>query len=69
MNIVEALDHPKFFAPWFAGPSWDAWRAVLKGAFALKMTEAETATFRALAERDPPTEQVRELWVIAGRMS
>jgi hypothetical protein len=69
VNIVEALDHPHLFEPWFSGPSWDAWRAILKAAFALPMTAAELATFRTLAERDPPDAPVRELWIIAGRRS
>jgi hypothetical protein len=69
MNVVQALDHPALFAPWFAGPSWDAWRAILKAAFALPMDPAEIEIFRALAEREPPQEPVRELWVIAGRRS
>src|SRR5271156_5158111 len=69
MNIVEAFDHPQLFAPWFAGPSWGAWRAVLKAAFALPLDPAEIETVRTLAERNPPSEPVRELWVIAGRRS
>jgi hypothetical protein len=67
MNIVEAMDDPALFAPWFAGESWDGWRAILKGAFALEMTADERAFFRQVAERDPPKKRVRELWIIAGR--
>ena len=61
------MDDPGLFAPWFAGASWDGWRAVLKAAFALPMSEEERALFRTLADREPPSKQVRELWVIAGR--
>jgi hypothetical protein len=43
------------------------WRAVLKGAFAEPMTDAECVAFRSVTDRDPPTEKARELWVIAGR--
>src|SRR5947208_11048373 len=67
MNIIETMGDDALFAPWFAGSSWNAWRAVLKGAFALELTEEERALFRTLTERDPPTKQVRELWAIAGR--
>lgn len=67
MNIIEALDDPLLFGRSFAGPSWDCWRAVLKGAFALPMDPAELTLFRSVAERDPPTKRVRELWVNAGR--
>jgi hypothetical protein len=35
------MDHPGLFKQWFDGPSWDGWRAVLKAAFCLLMSEAE----------------------------
>lgn len=67
MNIIEALDDPNLFAPWFQGATWNAWRAILKGAFALPMSAEEITFFRSVADRDPPTEQVQELWIVAGR--
>jgi hypothetical protein len=67
LDIVSAMDDEALFAPWFRGPSWDGWRAVLKGAFALPMSEEELAFFRQVAERDPPQKRVRELWIVAGR--
>lgn len=67
MNLLEAIADKRLFQPWFKGPSWDTWRAVLKAAHALPMTEAEVASFRAVADRDPPAKRVRELWVRAGR--
>jgi hypothetical protein len=67
MNILETMGDPLLFGPWFQGTSWDAWRCVLKATAALPMTEAEVATFRSLADRDPLAERVREAWIIAGR--
>jgi len=67
MSIIDVMDDPALLAPWFSGDSWSAWRAILKAAFALPMTDAEVEQFRAVAERDPPKRRVRELWVIAGR--
>src|SRR5262245_54668941 len=67
MNILETMGDPQLFEPWFRGASWDNWRTVLRGAFALPMSESERVTFRSLAEREPPSAPVRELWVIAGR--
>jgi hypothetical protein len=67
MQIGTALTNPKAFEPWFHGPSWDGWRAVLRGAFGEKMTKAEKAFFRSVASRKPPASRVKELWVIAGR--
>jgi hypothetical protein len=66
-DIVAAMNHPKLFADWFPGQSWDAWRAILRAAFALPMTESEVDFVRTVAERDPPEKPVRELWIIAGR--
>src|SRR5579863_6680233 len=66
-TIIEALDDPDLLGAAFKGNSWSTWRAILKAAYALPMTETEIEAFRAVAERDPPTKQVRELVVIAGR--
>jgi hypothetical protein len=54
---------------YFRGPSWDRWKAVLKAAYAEALTPTEDALFREVAERDPPTRRVKELWCIAGRWS
>lgn len=51
----------------FSGPSWDRWRAVLKAAYAEPMTEDEITLFREVADRDPPNQPVKELWIVAGR--
>lgn len=68
LDIVSAMNHPGLFGPWFQGArSWNGWRVVLKGAFGLPMTDQECEFFRTIAERTPPTKQVRELWIIAGR--
>jgi hypothetical protein len=67
LSITDALDDPALFGAWFSGPSWSVWRAVLKGAFALPMAEAEIELFRGVANRAPPKKRVRELWIIAGR--
>ena len=67
ITIVDAMNDPALFEPWFSGPTWDGWRAVLKAAFALPMDDQELAFFRQVAERDPPQKRVRELWIVAGR--
>jgi hypothetical protein len=67
IDLASAMQHPKLFRPWFDGPSWDHWRAVLKAAFALPMTDAEREFFHTVAEREPPTKRVRELWCVVGR--
>jgi hypothetical protein len=67
MNIIETIEDPNLFQPWFAGASWNGWRTILKAAFALPITDDERAFFRSIADREPPATQVRELWIIAGR--
>ncbi len=67
ISLAEAFDDPALFGPWFQGPSWDAWRAVLKAAIAEPLSTEELKLFRQVAERDPPRGRVRELWIIAGR--
>ena len=66
-DIVTAMSHPRLFKSWFEGQSWDGWRAVLKGAYALPMSPSEIEFFRLVAERDPPPRRVRELWCVVGR--
>ena len=67
LSIVDAMNDPALFGPWFLGPSWDVWRAILKGAFGLPLTDLELALFMNVAERLPPRKRVRELWIIGGR--
>lgn len=67
MNIHQAFQDPALFGPWFVGPSWHGWGAILKAAFGLPMTRGERMLFRAVAQRDPPRKRVRELWIVAGR--
>src|ERR1700722_13465207 len=69
IDIGAAFSDRRVFGPWFEGPSWDNWRAVLRGACGERMTKAEKAFFFSVANRKPPAERVREFWVISGRRS
>ena len=70
VSIIEAIEDKRLFGDWL-GPldTWTAWLAILKGAYAEPMTEAELAIFTRLTKRAPPDHPVRELWVCAGRRS
>lgn len=61
------MNDPELFGPWFDGASWDGWRAVLKGMFAVTMSDLERDFFRSVSEREPPSEPCRETWAIVGR--
>jgi hypothetical protein len=67
LTIIDAMTDPALFQNWFLGDTWNGWRTVLKAAYGLPMDEAETEFFRSIADRDPPTKPVRELWCIVGR--
>ena len=68
INLPDAFDDPNLFGPFFKGPSWDAWRAIIRAAHALPMTPEQLITFGQLAGgRAPPKRKVRELWIAAGR--
>jgi len=68
VSIIDAMSDAECFGPWFEGESWNAWRAILKAAFALRMSPQELITFGELSGgRAPPTRRVRELVVCAGR--
>jgi hypothetical protein len=69
LTICDAIRDPALFGPWFRDPStWRAWFAFLAAVFALPMTAAELEVYqRHTGRQDPPSEPVREGWVIAGR--
>lgn len=67
ISVSAAMSSPKLLGPFFGGESWATWRAVIKAMFAEKMCEAEIASFREVAERDPPKQRVAEATIIVGR--
>jgi hypothetical protein len=71
LSILDMLDDPRLFAGRFSGPSWQAWRVVLKGLFSLPMSRQEFEVFRAITDWDrmpsATDEMLREGWIIAGR--
>ena len=66
-SIINSMDDPALFAPWYRGPSWDGWRSVLKAMHCLPMSDAEVVFFNSVAERYPPKHPVREAWIAVGR--
>ena len=68
MNFVDACRDENLFGSWFADDSWATWRVIDKAIFGLPLDAAELPVFRELTGRaEPPTEQVTEAWIIAGR--
>lgn len=68
MDITEALDDPKLFAPFFKGASWQRWRAFLAALFALPMDDEAMALYRCHTGRtEPPPKAFNEAALIIGR--
>ena len=67
ITISSAMESPSLFAPYFRGPSWSVWKAVLKAANAEPLDDAQKAAFTAVAGRGPPKKRVRELVAAVGR--
>jgi hypothetical protein len=71
MNLLEAIDDPHLFRPWFKDPaSWTAWRAFIAALFGLPMTADQASVFRTCTGRaTPPSAAFPEAWLICGRRS
>jgi hypothetical protein len=70
VDIAEVFTDPNSLGNDFSGASWVSWLAILKAAFAIKMSRRERRVFEQLSgDREPPKERVKQLWVIAGRRS
>jgi len=68
MTILDAMNDPALFGPWFKGDSWAAWRAFLAGLFGLPMDTDAEAVYRQHTGRSVlPSAPAREAWVCVGR--
>jgi len=72
MNIIEAIQDPRFFRPLFKDlKSWNSWFVLLKGLYGLPLeSDKERQIFSACTGLTrPPDGQAREAYIIAGRRS
>src|SRR5260221_11494625 len=68
MNILQAMNDPKLFGPWFRGDSWMRWRAFLAALFCVPMTDEMRATYKQHSGRDDvPVERPSECFLVCGR--
>jgi hypothetical protein len=67
VNIPDMMTDPDLFGFHFAPNSYNTWRAVLKGAFAAPMSEAEWQLYRKATHRETQPAHLRELWMVIGR--
>jgi hypothetical protein len=55
-SIIDAMNHPELFGPFFDGASWDGWKTILKAANGLPLNAAEVEFFHSIAgDRALPT--------------
>lgn len=67
-SLIEFISDRALLGPFFDGPSWDLWRAVLKAATAAPMTAHDLELFAKVSGgRKPPTKPVHELDICVGR--
>ena len=67
-SILDAIDDPHLFAPWFKNASWAGWRAWLAALFGLPMTAEQLELFHECTGRSvAPTTPAREGWLVCGR--
>jgi hypothetical protein len=68
MNILQALDDAKVFAPHFQGGTWEAWRVFLKALFALPLSGDDVAVYKKHTGRTAlPSAPSHEAWLVIGR--
>jgi hypothetical protein len=68
MTVLDVMEHPALFGPWFKGRTWNAWRVFLAGLFGLTLTPEQFATFHTHTGRTiAPSAAFREAWMIVGR--
>ena len=69
MNLLQAIDDPALFKPWFKDrETWKAWTAFVGALFALPLDEEQARIYRQCTGRSElPTEPAKEGWLICGR--
>ena len=67
-TILDVLNDPKVFGPYFKGPTWAAWRIFLAALFALPLTGDELPNFQKFTHRSAPSKMAsHEAWLVCGR--
>ena len=69
MTVLQAIDDPNLFGPWFSNrTTWSTWKVFLKALFGLRLKPNEVAVFERITGRaSPPRQQAQEAWLVIGR--
>jgi hypothetical protein len=65
-SILDTIDHPQLFAPWFRKAStWAGWRVFLAVLFGLPLAEGDHGVFQRCTGLDAPSSDgITEAWLI-----
>jgi hypothetical protein len=71
MNLLEAMQDPNLFGPWFKDrATWAAWTAFIAALFGLPMTPEQLAAYQLHTGRTmAPATPANEGWLVCGRRS
>lgn len=68
VSILDAMDDPNLWRPWFRHGDWTAWRAFLSALFGLPMDDDQRAIYESCTARAQlPTAPFGEAWLACGR--
>jgi hypothetical protein len=67
LTLIEAMNDPNLFGPWFHDKSWASWRAFLKVLFGICLSSEEALIFEDCTFRQAAPKDVEEVWLIVGR--
>jgi hypothetical protein len=68
VNILQAIDDPHLFAPWFQRGDWSAWRVFLSALFNLDLADEDLDLYRRCTGRtEAPQGAAEEAWLVIGR--
>jgi hypothetical protein len=69
INILQTIDDPNLFKPWFKNEdTWKAWRAFLAALFGLPMDSEQKKIYQTCTKRSlPPFKQCSEAFLVIGR--
>jgi len=68
LSILDCMDDPNLWAPWFRHGDWTAWRAFLAALFGLPLDDDQRATYESCTSRTAaPQATFGEAWLACGR--
>ena len=68
LTILDTMQDPALFGPWFQGKTWDAWRVFLASLFGLPLDNKSLEVFQKhTGRKGTPIDPATESWLIVGR--